>query len=143
RRAPIPGGAMASALQMMLGGLVVTALGFVVGERITAPPAPEALAAYAYLITIGSIVGYSAYVYVLPRVRTSLATSYAYVNPIVAIALGIALEGETLLPATVMASALILGGVALLGFGGGVEKTRPRTEEQSRAGALPVTVDDA
>ena len=84
------------------------------GERITAVPSLRATAALGYLIVAGSIVGYSAYQFLLSRVRPTLAASYAYVNPVVAVGLGAAVAGESVAPRAVGALALILGGVAML-----------------------------
>jgi drug/metabolite transporter (DMT)-like permease len=134
RHASLPSGGMASALQMMLGGLLVMVIALISGDRISAMPSATTFIAFAYLVLIGSIVGYSAYVYLLPRVRPALATSYAYVNPIVAVGLAIAFEGERLSGPTLLASLLILGGVAIVGLGAGLRgaaaprATEPRAE---------------
>jgi len=65
-------------------------------------------------VLIGSIVAYSAYAFLLQRVRPALATSYAYVNPVIALALGAALAGEAIAPRSLGALGLILGGVAMV-----------------------------
>jgi drug/metabolite transporter (DMT)-like permease len=124
-----PRGAMASAVQMLTGGWTIALTGLVVGERIEAVPGPKPLAAFAYLVLVGSIIGYSAFAYLLPRVRTGLGTSYAYVNPIVALVLGVTFLDERLTGSTIVASLFALGGVAILGFAavpkvGGVEAAR-------------------
>jgi drug/metabolite transporter (DMT)-like permease len=72
-----------------------------------------------YLIAIGSLVGFSAYVFLLKRVRPSLATSYAYVNPIVAVALGAGLAGEAITWLELVALLFILTGVVLVALGRG------------------------
>lgn len=115
RRLPLPKGLMASAAQMLAGGTVLFTLALLRGERFPAemPPARATLA-LGYLIVAGSIVGYSAYQFLLSRVRPTLAASYAYVNPIVAVGLGAALAGESVAPRAVGALALILSGVAML-----------------------------
>src|SRR5437867_3592016 len=84
------------------------------GERITAVPSLRSTAALGYLIVAGSLIGYSAYQFLLSRVRPTLAASYAYVNPVVAVGLGAAVAGESVAPRAVGALALILGGVAML-----------------------------
>lgn len=114
RRLPLPKGLMASAAQMLAGGVVLLALAVLRGERMTQAPAPRAVLALGYLIVAGSIVGYSAYQFLLSRVRPTLAASYAYVNPVVAVGLGAAVAGESVAPRAVGALALILGGVAML-----------------------------
>src|SRR5712664_1276287 len=114
RRLPLPKGLMASAAQMLAGGLVMLLLALLHGERMTAMPSARSALALGYLIVAGSIVGYSAYQFLLSRVRPTLAASYAYVNPVVAVGLGAALAGERVAPRAVGALALILGGVAML-----------------------------
>jgi drug/metabolite transporter (DMT)-like permease len=114
RRLPLPEGMMASAAQMLAGGAVLLALALLHGERLTAMPGPRPLIAFAYLIFAGSIVGYSAYGFLLSRVRPTLATSYAYVNPVIAVGLGALLAGEAVAPRAVGALGLILGGVAVI-----------------------------
>src|SRR5947209_2947052 len=79
RRLPLPKGLMASGAQMLAGGLVLLVLAIVHGERMAAVPSGRATLALVYLIVAGSIVGYSAYQYLLSRVRPTLAASYAYV----------------------------------------------------------------
>jgi drug/metabolite transporter (DMT)-like permease len=114
RRLPLPKGLMASAAQMFAGGLVMLVLAALHGERIVAVPSTRAVLALGYLIVAGSIIGYSAYQFLLSRVRPTLAASYAYVNPVVAVGLGAAVAGEAVAPRAVGALALILGGVAML-----------------------------
>ena len=109
-----PRGAMTSGAQMLAGGVVVLAVALLRGERVPSVPPARAVAALAYLTIFGSIVAYSAYQYLLAAVRPALATSYAYVNPIVALLLGAAVYGETVAPRSAFALVLILGGVALL-----------------------------
>jgi drug/metabolite transporter (DMT)-like permease len=114
RRLPLPKGLIASGAQMLSGGVVLLAVALLSGERITAVPSLRASFALVYLIVAGSIVGYSAYQFLLSRVRPTLAASYAYVNPVVAVGLGAALAGESVAPRAVGALALILSGVAML-----------------------------
>ena len=68
----------------------------------------------AYLAVFGSLVGFTAYVYLLQTVRPALATSYAYVNPPIAIAFGVWLAGEQFTTHEAIATAVILGGVAFI-----------------------------
>src|SRR2546425_5461815 len=84
RRLPLPKGLMASAAQMLAGGMGLLLFAVLHGERVSAVPTARATLALAYLIVAGSIVGYSAYQYLLSRVRPTLAASYAFVNPLVA-----------------------------------------------------------
>ncbi len=113
----LPPGLMASATQMLIGGVFVSLMGLIVGQSITSMPGLPSLLALLYLIVFGSLIAYSAYGYVLRRVRPALATSYAYVNPVVAICLGVALAGEKVTTLTVVAMVVILIGVALISLG--------------------------
>jgi drug/metabolite transporter (DMT)-like permease len=74
---------------------------------------PKSLSAVAYLVVFGSWVAFSAYVWLLRAAPTPLVSTYAYVNPVVAILLGSALAGEPLTPRTVLAAAIILSSVVL------------------------------
>lgn len=113
-RLELPSSGMATAAQLLCGGLLLTLLGLLGGERIEAVPTPRAMAAMVYLVLIGSIVGYSAYVYLLEHTRPALATSYAYVNPAVAVLLGITLGAEVVTGAIFVALPLIIVGVAII-----------------------------
>ena len=113
-RMTTPRGPMTNATQMLMGGLVVLAVALLRGERLVSVPPVRAVAAVAYLIVFGSIIAYSAYQYLLATVRPTLAASYAYLNPMIALALGAAFYGEIVAPRAVFALALTLAGVALL-----------------------------
>lgn len=110
----LPSGFMASALQMLLGGAVLLLMALLRGESMTAMPTEKALWSLAYLIFIGAILGFSAYVYLLETVRPALATSYAYVNPLVAVGLGVWLGGEKVDALELVAMGIILGGVVMV-----------------------------
>lgn len=114
QRIPLPTGAMATALEMAAGGGVLLIAGFVRGERFESAPTADGWLALVYLTTLGSIVAFSAYMYLLNTVRPALATSYAYVNPVVAVVLGVTIGSEVLSGQAFVALPLILGGVALV-----------------------------
>jgi drug/metabolite transporter (DMT)-like permease len=113
-RLSLPPGAMASAAQMFSGGLLVLAIGFVTGERVPLHPSTRALGALIYLAVFGSLLGYTAYTYLLKNVRPALATSYAYVNPVLAVFLGVWLAGERITAMGIAAMLIILAGVVLV-----------------------------
>ncbi len=113
----LPPGLMASAAQMLIGGVFVTMLGLILGQRITALPTMQSLLALLYLITFGSLLAFSVYGYLLRKVRPALATSYAYVNPVVAVCLGVIFAGERITVMTVVAMVVILVGVGLISLG--------------------------
>jgi drug/metabolite transporter (DMT)-like permease len=114
---PSPKGLMASASQMLAGGVLLFIVGFATGEHMTSMPGPRPLAAMAYLIIGGSLIAFSAYGYLLRNVRPALATSYAYVNPLVAVGLGVAVAGEQITIIGVLAMLTILSGVGLVSLG--------------------------
>ncbi len=114
---PLPKGMMAGAAQMVTGGAVVLVVSLLIGERITAMPSWQSVAAVLYLGVFGSLVGFTSYVYLLGRVRPALATSYAYVNPVIAVLLGIWVLGERITMIGVAAMAIIVAGVALVIIG--------------------------
>ncbi|MFQ5554042.1 MAG: drug/metabolite exporter YedA [Acidimicrobiia bacterium] len=113
-RVELPSPLMAAAAQLLAAGLVLIVLGPLRGERVTEMPPPAAWLALLYLVVMGSIVAFTAYVYLLRTVRPALATSYAYVNPIVAVALGITLGNEVITGAIWIALPMILLGVGLV-----------------------------
>jgi drug/metabolite transporter (DMT)-like permease len=114
RRVQLPKGLMSSAAQMLAGGAILLAGALLVGERVPVMPSARAWIAFGYMVIFGSIVGFSAYTYLLSRVRPALATSYAYVNPVLAVILGAAVAGEAIAIRAVFALGMILGGVAII-----------------------------
>lgn len=114
RHLKLPKGLMSSASEMLMGGLVLLALSLIFGERLEQTPHWSAIVALSYLIVLGSLIAYSAFVYLIANVRPVLATSYAYVNPVIAVLLGIGLGGETLTLFALIALPIILLGVALV-----------------------------
>ncbi|HAF02991.1 MAG TPA: hypothetical protein DCG89_04235 [Spartobacteria bacterium] len=108
---------LAAAQQMLCGGLLLVLAGVVIGEpRHFHPNAMSILSigAFAYLVIIGAIVGFTAYIWLLRHCDPAKVATYAYVNPIVAVLLGAAFAGETLTMRTLLAASLIIGSVALV-----------------------------
>lgn len=104
-------------LEMAAGGSAMVLLGSLGGEwgRLdVAAAAPSAWIAFAYLVLVGSAVGYSAYVWLLARAPLSLVTTYAYVNPAVAVGLGALFLDEPLTVDVVVGGAVIIAAVALV-----------------------------
>lgn len=110
----LPDPFMTAAGQMLAGAAMMLVVGLALGERIEAMPGPRAWGAVAYLALFGSILAFSAYAWLLRAVRPAVATSYAYVNPPVAVLLGVGLGGETLGADSLAAMAVILAGVGLI-----------------------------
>lgn len=124
RRMPIAKGAMGPASQMILGGGMAIAAGAARGEAIPARLPSSAIFALVYLVVFGSVVAFSAYAYLLRNARPSVATSYAYVNPILAVLLGVLVGNESLKPTALAATVLVVGGVVLTMRAKAAPKTR-------------------
>jgi drug/metabolite transporter (DMT)-like permease len=110
----LPAPFMSTAAQMLCGGLAMGVLGLLLGERIAEVPPLKATLAVGYLAAFGSIIGFSAYVWLLHHVRPALATSYAYVNPPIAVLLGALLLHERVGLDAIGAMAVILAGVVII-----------------------------
>ncbi len=111
---PMPHGMMASAAQMLTGGAVLIVLSLVLGESWPASVSEKSLWAMIFLVLFGSIVAYSAYQYLLKTVRPALATSNTFVNPVVAMFLGVWLANEVIDARELTALAIIISGVLLV-----------------------------
>ena len=105
---------MSAAGQMLTGGVWMFAAAVATGERMTELPPLSATLAVGYLITFGSIIGFTAYIWLLHHVRPALATSYAYVNPPIAVLFGVLLASETFTRHELAAMGVILAGVAII-----------------------------
>jgi len=110
----LPAPFMSTAAQMLTGGIAMGVLGLALGERITEIPPLRATLAVGYLAAFGSIIGFSAYIWLLHHVRPALATSYAYVNPPIAVLLGALLLGERFGIHAIGAMLVILSGVLII-----------------------------
>ncbi len=111
---PLAPGPMGFASEMLCGGAVLMVISLILGEQPHWPPRPLALAAWAYLVVFGSLVAFSAYLYLLANATPAVATSYAFVNPVIALGMGVALGGEVVSSAEWMACSVILAGVMLV-----------------------------
>jgi drug/metabolite transporter (DMT)-like permease len=108
---------MATALQMFSGGLLLTILGLLtgeLGELDLGSASMKSLLALLYLLLFGSIVGYSAYIWLLHHAQPAHVATYAYVNPVVAVFLGWLLASEPITARVLIAAAVIIGGVAVI-----------------------------
>ena len=118
RRLPaLPGpqaGLAGTALQLICGGAGLAVAALVLGEHMPVHVGTRAWLALGYLCAFGSLVGFTAYAWLLRHARPAVATSYAYVNPVLAVLIGAALHGEPLGWTTALANALIVGGLLLL-----------------------------
>ena len=114
RRRDMPAGPMNTAAQMLCGSAALLAVSVARGESFPAHPSVRATVAVAYLAVFGSIIAFSAYLYVLKHARPALATSYAYVNPPVAVLFGVLLAGEHVGAFDLAGMAVILLGVMVI-----------------------------
>lgn len=114
KRLPLPAGSMATATQMIVGGLSCLLLAWVTGERLATTPSMRSILAMVYLTLAGSVIALTAYNWLLRNVRPALATSYAYVNPIVAVFIGGVFGGERIGLLTILAAAVSIAGVAII-----------------------------
>lgn len=113
----LPSPFMAAAAQMLAGGVIILAAGLLVGERFTELPTLKGTLSVAYLTSFGSIIGFTAYVWLLHNVRPTLAGSYAYVNPAIAVLLGAWLANERFQVNDIGAMVVILVAVVAITLG--------------------------
>ena len=114
RSLPLAPGATGFASEMICGGVVLLVLSLWTGEAPVWPPRPAAVAAWVYLVVAGSLISFNAYMVLLARAPAGLASSYTFVNPVIAMLLGVALAGETVTRYEWTAVAVVLAGVLLL-----------------------------
>jgi drug/metabolite transporter (DMT)-like permease len=110
----LPSPFMSAAAQMLCGGVMMLEVGLAMGERLHGLPTAHAIGAFWYLVVMGSLVGFSAYIWLLHHVRPALAGSYSYVNPAIAVALGAWLAHERFGLRELVAMGVILAGVVAL-----------------------------
>jgi drug/metabolite transporter (DMT)-like permease len=118
-----------SAIQMLAGGLVVSLIALVSGDFARFDPSIasfKSVFAFAYLILVGSLVGYSSYMYLLGVTSAARASTYAFVNPVVAVLLGAAFANEPITPRVFGAGAIIVVAVALITLFGGDRTSAPK-----------------
>jgi drug/metabolite transporter (DMT)-like permease len=104
---------MLPAVQMLCGGVILGVLGLSTGERIATDTSTGSWLGLVYLTVAGSLIGFTAYSWLLRNTRPVTATSYSYVNPGIAVLLGAAISGEPLGITTILANAMIVIAVIL------------------------------
>lgn len=118
RYAPLPRSPfMASAIEMMAAGVFLAATAFALGETRGFDPAAvsrQSALAVAYLVVFGSLIAYAAYVWLLHNTTPARVSSYAFVNPLVAMLLGVWLGNESFGLTTLIAAGLVIGSVVLI-----------------------------
>ena len=133
RRAPQPRRPLVTAgMQMLVGGVLLAVVALATGEATSIHHVSAgSILALLYLITIGSWLAFTAYAWLLRSTRTSLVSTYAYVNPLVAVFLGWAVESEPISARTVVAGLVILAAVSLI-------VTPPKGERATEPAPVPV-----
>lgn len=117
---------MLPAMEMLTGGVLLFVVAAIRGERIPTHASAESWLALVYLWLFGSLVAFTAYNWLLRNARPVVATSYAYVNPILAVIMGAVISGEPLGITTVVANVLIIGAIWL-----GLRRTRTEPPKRS------------
>jgi drug/metabolite transporter (DMT)-like permease len=110
---------VSTAYQMAAGGIVLIGVALATGELAHVDPAAisvRSLVAFGYLVVFGSLVAYSAYTWLLQNASVSLVSTYAFVNPVVAVVLGALILAEPITPAIVLGAAVIVVAVAFIVF---------------------------
>jgi drug/metabolite transporter (DMT)-like permease len=137
-RLPMPRHALVStAYQMLAGGVALMVVALVGGELAQVDPAKisaRSLIAFAYLVAFGSLVGYTAFTWLLRNASVSLVSTYAFVNPVVAVALGALILAEPITPTILIGAGVIVIAVAFIVF---------RQNAARRAGRLALTAEAA
>jgi drug/metabolite transporter (DMT)-like permease len=124
-----------SGTQMFAGGVCLLVVALITGEGAQldlAHASTRSLLGFAYLVTFGSLIGFTAYVYLLTHTTAAKASTYAYVNPVVAVLLGWVFANEPVTSRTLVAAAVILAGVAIITVARGSRVKRP-VEERAAA----------
>jgi drug/metabolite transporter (DMT)-like permease len=112
RRLPLPPAPFAAtAYEMLGGGLVMLPLALATADSLS--PSWSSALAWLYLVTIGSVVGYTAYTWLLAHAPLGTTATYAYVNPVVAIVLGVAFRGEHLTWQILIGAAIVVLAVGI------------------------------
>lgn len=137
---------LVSAVQMLWGGAVVTLIALALGEFATfdiRETSVRSALAFVYLVLIGSVIGYSSYMYLLTVTSAARASTYAFVNPVVAVLLGAMFAGEPLTFRVILAGGIIVFAVALITLHGGERRPATATEapphpERAEAATIPI-----
>ena len=124
-RIELPTGMMAGAIEMLAAGIVLLVTSVLSGERMTTLPTVQGFMAVGYLAIFGSVIAINAYMYLIRNVSPAIATSYAYVNPVVAVLLGTGFGGEHLSSIEWLALGIIIMAVVLVTLGKYLLPARP------------------
>jgi drug/metabolite transporter (DMT)-like permease len=152
---------LASGMELIMGGVALSLVGLLLGEAAHVDAgalAPRALGGFAYMVVVSSLVGFTTFTWLMRVAPPAQVGTYAFVNPVVALIVGSAIGGEAISAATLVSSAVIVAGVALIvtgtksvpAKGDGYDRARvegndegqpgrrvPRVPEAHRLGPLP------
>jgi drug/metabolite transporter (DMT)-like permease len=136
-----------TAMEMLAGGAGLLVVGAAVGEVpqfLSVRPSAESIAAWLYLVVFGSLLAFTAFVWLNATVAPTRAATYAYVNPVVAVGLGWLLLGEPVTARTAVAAVIILGAVLVINVAGsraprGAAKAAPEPRGETGDTAAPCT----
>ncbi|MBX2819848.1 MAG: EamA family transporter [Rhodothermaceae bacterium] len=124
---------MATAIQMTMGGVILCLGGAMMGERIAFTAemlTMRSLGAWLYLLIFGSFIAFSAYIWLMKNTSPAKVSTYAYVNPVIAVYLGWAFAGEPITPQIILASLLLVSAVVIvLRYGTAQERGKVRSPE--------------
>jgi drug/metabolite transporter (DMT)-like permease len=145
RKLSLPSGlVLSSGMQLLAGGVALSLVGLALGEAARVDRgilAPRALGGFAYMVLVSSLIGFTAYTWLLRVAPPTQVGTYAFVNPVVALLVGWAVGGETISGPTLVASAVIVAGVALIVTGGrrepkggAYDRARVEGQDPGRAG---------
>lgn len=141
-RAPLPASTLlGTAMEMIGGGLLLIGVGLLSGEGAAlhvAAITAKSLIAFAYLTAFGSLLGFTAYVWLLKVTTPARASTYAFVNPVIAVLLGAALAGEALTLRVAAATGVIVAAVSLILYFGATRG--PQAAEQKKTPEEPTPV---
>jgi drug/metabolite transporter (DMT)-like permease len=124
-----------TAIQMLVGGAFVGIIGFIRGEAATfaiSDVSTRSGLAWVYLLIFGSLIGFTAFVYLLRVSTAARVATYAYVNPVVAVLLGWLLAGEAISARMIVAAIIIVAGVALITAAEGRTPAAPKPKPAPR-----------
>ena len=108
---------MSTAIQMTMGGIILCLGGILLGERIAFTAemlTMRSLGAWLYLLIFGSFIAFSAYIWLMKNTSPAKVSTYAYVNPVIAVYLGWAFAGESITPQIILASLLLVSAVVIV-----------------------------
>jgi drug/metabolite transporter (DMT)-like permease len=115
---------MSASVQMMIAGVCLTVLGILLGEVSSFNITQKSMMAFIYLVIFGSLIGYASYIYAIAHLPVSLVSTYAYVNPIIALFLGWFVLDEKITVEIFIGAAIILVGVGLVKRGTSIHKKK-------------------